>query len=224
MDEHLYQEMFRVEAEHWWFQAKHRIVASLLERYLPRGQRRLRLADLGCGCGMLLARLQDKYDAVGLDGSPQAAYFAEQRGLRIEVGQLPGPTPLAAGQFDAATLLDVLEHLDDDQGTIDEAARLLVPGGVLIATVPAHQWLWTRRDQLHHHRRRYSKRQFRRLVDRPPFECLALSYINSILFPLALAERLYRKWRPCQGRAICRFRLGLSMACSASPLQWNATS
>ncbi|MBX3423711.1 MAG: class I SAM-dependent methyltransferase [Pirellulaceae bacterium] len=196
MDEALYNEMFRVEGQHWWFRAKHQIVACLLSRYLDPSIRHAAVADLGCGCGMMVAKLQDKYAVVGLDGSEQAARLARRRGLNILVGELPGPTPLEDAAFDAVLLLDVLEHLDDDSGTVHEAKRILKPGGILIATVPAHAWLWTRRDELHHHRRRYSFGQFKRLVSQPGFETLLVSYLNGLLFPLAVAERLYRKLRP----------------------------
>lgn len=204
MDEALYEEMFRVESGHWWFQAKHRIVSALLDRYVaghvdPSANHRPQVADLGCGCGMLIYRLRDRYDVLGLDGSPQAASLAARRGLTIKVGQLPGPTPLSGDHFDAVLLLDVLEHLDDDAGTIQEAIRLLKSGGVLIASVPAHQWLWTGRDELHHHRRRYSKQQFLHLIDQTHLHLLALTYINSILFPIAVVERLLRKLRPTSG-------------------------
>ena len=58
-------EMFAVEQRHWWFAAKHRIVMDLLERYLPNKNaagrhERPRVADLGCGCGGMLAQLSKR--------------------------------------------------------------------------------------------------------------------------------------------------------------------
>src|SRR4051794_20202793 len=147
MREELYEEMFRMEQEHWWFVAKHRIVLHLLRKFVrpPAGGGKARVADLGCGCGMMLRRLIDRcgaeYDAVGMEGAPAAVEFCRQRGVRVEVGELPSNVTMEAGAFDAVLLLDVLEHLDDDAGAVGAAARLLKRGGVMIVTVPAYQWL-----------------------------------------------------------------------------------
>src|SRR5262245_48165974 len=128
MDRALYAEMFAVEQTHWWFRAKHRIVRDLLGRYLPRpddGAFRaspVRIADLGCGCGGMLAALAQEYDVTGLDASPEAAAFSAQRGIPVRLGFLPDQVPLPKDAFDAALLLDVLEHLDDDAGSVAAAA------------------------------------------------------------------------------------------------------
>ncbi len=197
MNDDLYEEMYRVEQSHWWFQARVKIVRSLLARYVPRKSvGKPRVADLGCGCGLMLAALQDDYEGVGMDAFPQAIDFCARRGIHAESGFLPGPVPFADGSFDAALFLDVLEHLDDDVNSVATAARLLKPGGVIIATSPAYQWLWTSRDDFHQHKRRYTRGQFTQLFERPDLDVLASSYGNTLLFPLAVTERLVRKAKP----------------------------
>ena len=67
MREELYAEIFAMEQEHWWFAARHRIVLHLLQEYLPpQSANRQKVADLGCGCGMMLLRLAENYDPIGL--------------------------------------------------------------------------------------------------------------------------------------------------------------
>lgn len=200
MRDELYAEMFEMEGRHWWFTGKHRIVKDLLRRYVrpapdqPAGTRP-RVADLGCGCGMMPYQLREAYDVVGLDGSAVAVEFAARRGVRIVQGQLPGPIPpeLAPGTFDAVLMLDVLEHLEHDVESAAAAAGLLRPGGALICTVPAYQWLWTKRDEHHQHYRRYYPKQFRRLFARPELRVEVFSFYNSTLFPAAAAARLANK-------------------------------
>ena len=86
MREELYAEIFAMEQEHWWFAARHQIVLHLLERYLPPPtEHRQKVADLGCGCGMMLQRLSEKYDPVGLDGSSHAIEFASHRGVKAKL-------------------------------------------------------------------------------------------------------------------------------------------
>ena len=60
-------------------------------------------------------------------------------------------------------------------------------------TVPAHQWMWSAHDVVNHHQRRYSKGGFKRLVDKSPLQLDSIGYLNSLLFPLAMAQRLGSK-------------------------------
>jgi SAM-dependent methyltransferase len=191
MRDELYGEIFAAEQEHWWFVARHRIVLHLLERYLlPNGGAPYKVADLGCGCGMMLLRLSEKYEPVGLDGSRHAIEFARRRGVTAKLGALPEDVPLSRESYDAVLMLDVLEHLKYDRASVEVAASLLKPGGILICTVPAHMWLWTKFDEDHHHFRRYSRRQFRSLFDEPSIRLELLSHLNAILFAPAAMWRI----------------------------------
>lgn len=191
MREELYAEIFAMEKEHWWFAARHQIVLDLLDRYLPSTNcRRQKVADLGCGCGMMLQRLSSKYDPIGIDGSSQAIEFSTHRGVRAKLGVLPEDVPLPRESFDAVLLLDVLEHLRYDRATVEVSADLLKKGGLLVCTVPAHMWLWTERDEHHHHFRRYSRTQFASLFDHPSLRLEFLSHLNAFLFAPAAAWRL----------------------------------
>src|SRR5690349_10951775 len=116
MRDDVYSEMFRIEDAHWWYVSKQEIVLDLLRRYLPApaNGERPRVADLGCGCGAMLNRMKDRYDAVGVDGSPHAIEFSAKRGIRVDLGSLPDGISLPKSSYDAVLLLDVLEHLQDD--------------------------------------------------------------------------------------------------------------
>lgn len=197
MREELYQEMFEMEQRHWWFAAKHAIIKSLLRRYLnPTDGRTAQLADLGCGCGMFLYKVQSEYDGVGMDDSPAAVEFCARRNVKVQIGTLPDRVPFAEGQFDAVLLLDVLEHLDDDAASLLAAWRLLRPGGILVCTVPAYPWLWSPRDEHHHHKRRYTSDAFAKLFQQPGLKMELFSHYNTWLFPPAAVARVARRWFP----------------------------
>jgi SAM-dependent methyltransferase len=89
----------------------------------------------------------------------------------------------------------VIEHIDDDQAAIASIAKLLKPGGRFIMTVPAHQWMWSAHDVVNHHKRRYSKRRLKKLIEASPLKLERVGYFNSLLFPVAVAERLSSKLR-----------------------------
>ena len=120
-------------------------------------------------------------------------YARRSLGNRIFSGRLPDEVNLPADSFDVVLLTDVLEHIEQDAASAAEALRLLRPGGILVATVPAYQWLYSARDAHHHHFRRYGKQQFAALWRHTDAKVVLLSHYNSLLFPLAAAQRLASK-------------------------------
>lgn len=198
MDADLYDQLWRVEQEHWWFQARRHIVGSLVERYLPAArERRLRVCDIGCGTGGNLWALAERHDVTGVEHSPQALEYARRRlGDRVHLGSLPDEIDLPPECFDVVLMTDVLEHIENDVRSAATALGLLVPGGIVVATVPANPWLYSQFDARLHHFRRYSKRQFRALWRQPQAETLLVSHYNTLLFPPAAAVRVASKWLP----------------------------
>lgn len=103
-----------------------------------------RVLDLGCAFGFATRLLKRAgYDAVGVDASP--AYIARARRADPRGEYLladASATGLPSASFDGALLLDVLEHLADERGAIEELARTLKPGGALALSVPYRGALW----------------------------------------------------------------------------------
>jgi len=202
MENSLYDEMWRTEQTHWWYVGRRRIVYSLVEQFEPRAANEpLRICELGCGTGGNLAPWATRHDVVGVDSSRRALEFARRRlGSRVVYGRLPDAIPLPPGSFDVILMTDVLEHIDEDRRAAQTAMTLLRPGGILVATVPAYQWLYCPRDRHHHHFRRYGKAQFRRLFEVSDVSIELLSFYNTILFAPATSVRLAGKFlRPHAG-------------------------
>lgn len=193
MHDEIYEKMYEVEDRHWWFSAKRKIILSLLERYMPaRRARPLKVADLGCGCGRTLQALSSRFDAVGLDSSTTAIEFCRARGVDARLGSLPDDIPFERASFDAVVLGDVLEHIEDDAAAAVAAAGLLRPGGIMVATVPGLPGLWSRWDEMHGHRRRYTRRTLASALDGTGLEREVLGYCNTLLLPAAVALRISR--------------------------------
>jgi len=101
--------------------------------------------------------------------------------------------PYRSAQFDGVICVDVLEHLEDDRAGLADIYRVLKPGGRLLATVPAFQSLWSRRDVQLHHKRRYTLAELRERVAAAGFRTLKISYINlTVFFPLWLMVKTGR--------------------------------
>lgn len=97
-----------------------------------------RLLDIGCGGGNFLAamRAQGGWETQGVELSAEAAARARQAwGLTVFNGELLA-AGLPAAAFDVITLWDVLEHLHEPRTVLQEAARLLVPNGLLVLRTP----------------------------------------------------------------------------------------
>lgn len=126
-----------------------RRLAFLTANGVPDGAR---ILDVGCATGDFLLAARERFDAWGLDFSPQAIAVAHRRAPtlaeRAQVGTL-ADAPFAAGFFDAVVLWDVIEHLWQPRPALERAAALLRPGGVLALSTPdfgapAARWLGRR--------------------------------------------------------------------------------
>src|SRR5262249_13575002 len=144
-----------------------------------------RILDYGCGTGLNLCWLSTLGTVYGLDTSERGVAFCTQRGLSQVAhwnGSLSNGPP--CGQpFDLITMLDVLEHIDDDVAILKQLGTWLKPEGILLVTVPAYEFLWSGEDYVSDHKRRYTKRRIAHVFRQTGYEIVKLSYFNTLLLP-----------------------------------------
>ena len=200
MEQHIYHRMREIEDAHWWFAGRRAIVRqALMSLNLPRAAN---ILDVGCGTGGNLGLLAQFGNAHGVELDDGAAALARERGIgQIKKGALPDAIPFAGKSFDLAVMLDVLEHIDDDEASLAALGRLLKPRGYLLITVPAFMFLWGPHDVEHHHKRRYVARRLRACLEGAGFEVEHLSYYNSLLFPAVAAVRVLERFLPSRSSA-----------------------
>ncbi len=99
-----------------------------------REARPRRLLEVGCGPGYFAARVRDELgiDVVALDLSPRMVELARARGVDARVGDVER-LPFAARDFDCAVANWMLYHVPELDQALSELARVLRPGGRLIA-------------------------------------------------------------------------------------------
>jgi len=195
MERSVYREMAELDQQHWWYKARREVLAELIRREAPTPANG-RVLEIGCGTGHNLEMLGrfGAVDALELDDEARA--IAEKRlGRKVMSAPLPRLAGVRNHHYDLVAALDVIEHVDDDDGAVAAIAAKLKPGGKFVMTVPAHQWMWSAHDVVNHHKRRYSKAALRQLVERSPLRLERIGYFNSLLFPLAVAERLASRVR-----------------------------
>lgn len=185
-----YRKLFELEGSYWWYVGRRAIIRTMLASSVR--QRVQHAADIGCGTGMNLGLLGEFSDhVVGVDSSAQALAYCRMRGYADVVLVPPGaPLPFSSGTIELATMLDVLEHVDDEAAILRDVHRVLVPGGYLVVSVPAYKFLWSEHDIALHHQRRYTRSGVSRLLAESGFRVRRASYCISFSFLLIVFYRI----------------------------------
>jgi SAM-dependent methyltransferase len=145
---------FGIEDESFWFRHRNRCILAAVQRHRPAGF----ILDVGGGNGYVSRALIDAgFDAVLLEPGPDGAQNAKRaRRIPQVICATLDEAALGPGTVPAVGLFDVLEHIDDDRGVVEQLHRILVPGGQVYLTVPSFNWLWSGADVDALHFRRYS--------------------------------------------------------------------
>ena len=190
-----------MQSRHFWYQGRHRFLLRAFEWHAAESLHArggLNAIDLGGGCGGWISYLQTR-----LPGKLSELALSDSSLRALELaGPVVGPkvaryqTDLLRlgwqNRWDAAFLLDVLEHIPADGEVLSQIKQALVPGGLLFVTTPALKCFWSYNDEMAHHIRRYTKRDFARLAEATGLRLLRASYFMFFLSPLLWLSRLKR--------------------------------
>ncbi|MHB8491316.1 MAG: class I SAM-dependent methyltransferase [Solirubrobacteraceae bacterium] len=192
--DHAYElQTHRAEDRHWWYRGRRRVIHAVIGSLeLPE---HARILDAGCGSGRNMVELAGYGEVSGIELSETAVEAARARHVGEVVAGSLDRLPFADERFDLAVCLDVIEHLDDDRGALAELRRVIAPGGSLLVTVPAYQWLWSAHDEINQHRRRYRRQTLLEAASAAGWRCVRSTYFNSLLLPIAIAARLAERLR-----------------------------
>jgi SAM-dependent methyltransferase len=188
MDRDYELQTHQAEDRHWWYRGRRTVLDGVIADLRPPTN--ARILDAGCGSGRFMVDLAKRGEVTGVELSDTSVALARQRGIGEVVAGSVLEMPFADASFDLAVSLDVIEHLEDDIAALRELRRVVAPGGALLVTVPAYQWLWSGHDEINHHHRRYTRRTLQSAAEQAGWKQTRTTYFNSLLLPVAILLRV----------------------------------
>jgi len=195
-DPMLFEQLAKLEYGHYWFESRNRLITFLLRKHFSSARSML---EVGCGTGFVLQAIQRDHPSWRLVGSElfeEGLHFCRTRMKNVELVQMDARQISFCNEFDVIGAFDMLEHVDEDRLVLQQFHDALRPGGGLLITVPQHPCLWSTADELAHHKRRYTRRRMRSLLDETGFRIERMTSFVSILFPAMLLSRRLSHIRP----------------------------
>ncbi|HEU4943664.1 MAG TPA: methyltransferase domain-containing protein [Solirubrobacterales bacterium] len=185
LEEHLSRQAERSQS-FFWNRLRWDLVCSRLPATRPA-----ELVDVGAGTGFLGDVLASRFPNVAYRYIEPLESLEDTLANRFgaEANRRESET---FGEADFVTLLDVLEHQEDDVSFLRDLAAKMAPGSTLILTVPAMPSLWSEWDVVLGHFRRYRKDTLLSAVGDSPLEVVELSYLFPELLPLGWLRRIRR--------------------------------
>lgn len=185
-----FAELAGVEAGHFWFESRNELIAWAINKYCARRESFL---EIGCGTGYVLSGIAQRFAFERMLGSEifsQGLQFAARRVPQADFIQMDARQIPYWGEFDVIGAFDVLEHIEEDTVVLAQMRQALKPEGMLLITVPQHDWLWSPSDDYACHVRRYSAKDCHAKIKAAGFRIVRSTSFVSLLLPLMMASRL----------------------------------
>ena len=179
-----------IEENHWWFKERRELLRDWAQIF-PISSKFL---DIGAGAGRQSVLLRDELGmrVTAIELSDFGVASCIQNGVNV-IQASATKLPLSPESYDAIVAMDVLEHIEDDVETLNEMVRVLKPSGYVFITVPAFPFMWSSHDVAVDHVRRYRKSDLAEKIENSKLSIVSLRYWNSLLFPLAIINRILFK-------------------------------
>jgi SAM-dependent methyltransferase len=195
MEPQVYQDMHRLQKDHWWFCGQRFLTADLIRRFV-KVNRQSKILDAGCGTGAMLKLLQGYGWTAGLDYNETPLRFCRMDSNNILCRGSISTLPFKDNTFDLITVSDVLYHrlVEDDNLAIKEIHRCLKQGGTAIFREPAFDFLMRKHDIVEHTGRRYTLPGFKAKIREAGFKIKDIFYANNFLFPAVLLVKFKERF------------------------------
>lgn len=188
-----FSDLARLEENNFWFQSRNQLILWAIEKYAPNFQTML---EIGCGTAYVLSGVAKKFPHATLTGSEiflAGLGFAAARLPAVKFMQMDARELPFVNEFDVIGAFDVVEHIKEDEKVLSQIHAALKPDGVVLLTVPQHQWLWSAADDYACHERRYAAVDLHKKVSAAGFQLLRSTSFVTALLPAMMISRLLRR-------------------------------
>ncbi|MEE9439984.1 MAG: class I SAM-dependent methyltransferase [Saprospiraceae bacterium] len=194
MDKQYYKDYYHLERQHWWFTARIKILEDQIKRLVSKKNiTELSILNIGIATGATTQMLEKFGKVTSLEYDKDCCEFVREK-CKIDVvfGSMT-ELPFASESYDIVCAFDVVEHIEDDNTAIAELKRVMKNDGDYILTVPAFMFMWSDHDVINHHFRRYTRANFKHLLQSNSLKIKYATYFNSLLFmPIAFVRVLQK--------------------------------
>jgi SAM-dependent methyltransferase len=180
------------ERNYWWHLGRLKIIETYINKAFPN-RRDLKFLNVGSGTGGTIDTLEQFGQVDNVDTSMDAIKFMKQQGYKNIRKVANINLPFKSKTYDIVGAFDVLEHIEDEIGALQEWGRVLKEGGAIVVTVPAYQWLWSGHDISLHHKRRYTTSRLARATKQAGLKADKKSYAIVFSLPLVTGFRFINK-------------------------------
>ena len=186
MKSDVYKRHIKNFSNHWWFQARKKIIEATISKNFKR---KLNILDFGSGSGVNI-RMLSKFGFVNI----YEPHLKTAKYLKLKyqnTKKFKVLKKIGKNKFDLIILADVLEHIKYDKKELERLSGNLNKNGHILITVPAYKFLFSIKDKILGHHRRYNKSQISKLFKN--FYTIKLTYFNFFLFiPISLIIIFYK--------------------------------
>ncbi len=180
------------DPNHFWIKWRFQVLKDILQPFLKE---KVKVLEIGCGNGLVMKQIEDDLNIV-IDGCDLNEYVLSNMvdvSGNVYLYDIFDLHPDLVGKYDIVLLLDVIEHIDEDDLFLNAAKKHLKDGGQLVVGVPAHRFLFSKYDHLVGHKRRYEKKKIISLYNAIGIDDKVVRFWGFSLLPLALLRKYYIK-------------------------------
>lgn len=192
MEKKVYERHIKNQKTHWWFSVRRELISKFIKRYSKN--KKLKILDYGCGSGTNIKALTKFGDVYCYEKDKRtldylSSEYKEDKKVTI-IKNLKRQI-----KYDLIVLADVLEHIKEDSNALKTLKKFLKPQGQILITVPAYNFLFSKKDEVLKHFRRYGYNEIKNLISKN-FKILRITFFNTLLFfPIALITFIFKIFR-----------------------------